>query len=205
MQQVEVDINQWKYQLSPEEMRGTNRQAAHAGPKAGEEINAFYELVAKLGSGYGAPIFIQEPSLRVGVDVTVLKKDKTGYLKDGNGDFQTEIVSKPLVGFVIRNEQGTNIEGRGSWSNLAIFSKKDYSVDPKTHVLTIEGAQYQCISYMEPDKNRMEGIVGVYERIQDQPKKSVDQVPMSYELEDLAVLLMPRNLKELNETVKARG
>ena len=83
------------------------------------------------------------------------------------------------------------------------LSKKDYSVDPKTHVLTIEGEKYQCISYMEPDKNRMEGIVGVYERMQDQPKES-DLVPMSYELEDLAVLLMPRNLKELNKIVRAR-
>lgn len=204
--QTTVELTQWEYLVTPQGIEGSNTMTAAAGPHAGEEIEAFYKLVANLGDNYGSPRFIQEPDLRVDVTVSTLKKDKAGYQRDANGDLEVAQVTKPLVGFVIRNETASNIEDRGSWSNLAVFAKKDYEIDPTTHSLRIEDQEYRIIGYMEPDKNRLDGIVGVYTTADNgsTQRSQATTPPLSYELEDLAALVMPESLTELNQMVKRR-
>ncbi len=191
---------QWNLRIDMESGKVTdsNLQVAVTGPKKGEEILAFYSFSKAPGENYGAGKFVQEPSLAYPVTVREPAMNEGKFQFDEAGEMITTEVSKRLVGFILLDESGDRIIGRGSWSNLAVFAKKDYEFTPATGVLRIEEDYYRITQATEADKNRLDGIAGTFIKINPSEKKSsLDQPVVCFELGLVASILIPTNADQI--------
>ncbi len=204
---IQSDSNKFEYQagqwsLTIDTASGMindrNIQTAITGPKAGEPIEAFFTFTKTPGANYDAGKIVQEPDLAYPITV------REPIIKDGffqfsaQGEMLTTIAAKRLVGFILLDSDGEKILGRGSWSNLAIFSKKDYEFDTERNVLRIEQDYYRLIQTIEADKNRLDGVAGTFVKI-DQ-KSALDATPelvVNFELGLVASILIPTNADQI--------
>lgn len=106
----------------------------------------FFE-VSSVGNLYGAPVIVQEPTLKVpcckaGVDIA--------------GD---------IIGAIVLNEEGRVVE-RYSWSNLVYMQGKKFEITFGGQLFVGEGEAAISKGYLQilalVDKNRIVGYVGVF-------------------------------------------
>lgn len=95
------------------------------------------------GNPYGAPKIIQEPTLGISCK-------EAGVEIDGN-----------IVGALIVGESG-KIEDRFSWSNLVFTKNLGIYISEKGKLIIETKSQGYLSLLFLPDKNRIEGYVGVF-------------------------------------------
>lgn len=125
----------------------------HCCPVPGAGVK-FFEYTT-CGNPYGAGMIRQEPTLG-------LPCRQCGVEADGQ-----------IVGAIVLDTSG-KVAGRFSWSNLQYVRRLSFSIDHQGE-LRVNGASqgYLALLFL-PDKNRMEGYVGVFVPVKPEAVKVVE-------------------------------
>lgn len=142
--------------------RGGGFDLVHRNP-AGEDQYKFFAYTTE-SSPYGAGMIVQEPSLGVPLAAAGIHIDIVG----------DELAGR-IVGAIVLDSEG-KVTGRFSWSNVVFARKQTFSISPDGE-LTVNGVSQGYVhALFLPDKNRLEGYVGVFKPVK--PTEAVKVLEM---------------------------
>lgn len=128
----------------------------HFNPVSGDENQLKFFVYTSIGNAYGAGMTKQEPTLGI-------PANRCGVNN----------VTGLIVGAIVLDDKGT-IKSRYSWSNIVFGKGWNFNIKNDGELLINGESQGYLSGIFLPDKNRLEGYVGVFKPIKPENIKVLE-------------------------------